>query len=125
MPEDPTAAQADGEVASGRSYLEGNDPLMAALHFGVALRLNQTRARAVIEAIDDRQDVPLQLVRDEAVRLLGMAGDAGAAAQLVVAEPEGPVVESAQPTAQLVEPAVEPEPPARPQTPEPPPIRWD
>jgi hypothetical protein len=125
VPEDPTAAQADGEVASGRSYLEGNDPLMAALHFGVALRLNQTRARAVIEAIDDRQDVPLQLVRDEAVRLLGMAGDAGAAAQLVVAEPEGPVVESAQPTAQLVEPAVEPEPPARPQTPEPPPIRWD
>ncbi len=124
-PVDPTVAQADGEVASGQSYLEGNDPLLAALHFGVALRLNQTRASAVIEAIGDRQDMPLRLVRGEAVRLLGVAGDAGAAAQLVLVEPEAPVVEAAQPTAPVVEPAVEPEPPARPQTPEPPPIRWD
>jgi hypothetical protein len=68
-PEDPTAAQADGEVASGRSYLEGNDPLLAALHFGVAMRLNRTRVDAVIEAIGDRQEVPLQMVRAEAVRL--------------------------------------------------------
>jgi hypothetical protein len=119
VPEDPTAAQADGEVASGRSYLEGNDPLMAALHFGVALRLNQTRASAVIEAIGDRQDVPLQLVRGEAVRLRGEAGDAGATSQSAVIEPSAPVVEPA------VEPAVEPEPPAQLQAPEPPPIRWD
>ncbi|HEX7612526.1 MAG TPA: hypothetical protein VF371_07095 [Candidatus Limnocylindrales bacterium] len=123
--EDPTAAQADSEVASGRSYLEGNDPLMAALHFGVALRLNQTRASAVIEAIGDRQDVPLQMVRGEAVRLLGMAGDAGAAAQSAAVEPSAPVVEAAEPSAPLLEPAVEPEPPAQLQPPELPPIRWD
>ena len=132
-PEDPTSAQSDDEVASGRSYLEGNDPLMAALHFGLALRLNQTRASAVIEAIGDRQDVPLQMVRDEAVRLrdeavrlrgeavrlLGVAGDAGSASQSAVVEPSAPVVEPA------VEPAVESEPPAQLQAPEPPPIRWD
>ena len=118
-PEDSIAAQADAEVASGRSYLEGNDPLMAALHFGVALRLNQTRASAVIEAIGDRQDVPLQLVRGEAVRLLGVAGDAGAASQSAVIEPSAP---AAEPT---VEPAIEPEPPVQQQAPEPPPIRWD
>ena len=121
-PEDPTVAQADGEVASGRSYLEGNDPLLAALHFGVALRLNQTRASVVIEAIGDRQDVPLRLVRDEAVRLRGeavrlrgMADAAGSASQPTVIEPSAPIVE----------PVVESEPPAPPQAPEPPPIRWD
>jgi len=115
VPEDSTAVQADGEVASGRSYLEGNDPLMAALHFGVALRLNETRASAVVEAIGDRQDVPLQLVRGEAARLLGMAGNAGAASQSAVIEPLAPVAE----------PTVEPEPPVQQQAPEPPPIRWD
>jgi hypothetical protein len=121
-PEDPTVARADGEVASGRSYLEGNDPLLAALHFGVALRLNQTRASVVIEAIGDRQDVPLRLVRDEAVRLRGeamrlrgMADAAGSASQPTVIEPSAPIVE----------PVVESEPPAPPQAPEPPPIRWD
>jgi hypothetical protein len=120
-PEDPTAAQADGEVASGRSYLDGNDALLAALHFGVALRLNQTRASIVIEAIGDRQDLPLQLVRAEAVRLLGIAADVAAASQAAAAptvEPAAPVVESAP------EPMVEPE-PAQPKAPEPPPIRWD
>jgi len=124
VPEDPTVAEADGEVASGRSYLDGNDPLMAALHFGVALRLNQTRASAVIEAIGDRQDMPLQMVRGEAVRLLGMA-DAGAAAQSAAVEPSAPVVEAAERSAPLLEPAVEPEPPAQFQAPKPPPIRWD
>jgi hypothetical protein len=124
-PEDPTAAQADGEVASGRSYLEGNDSLMAALHFGVALRLNQTRASAVIEAIGDRQDVPLQMVRAEAVLLLGIPADAGAAPQSAVVEAAAPVVEAVPPSAPLLEPAVEPEPPVPPQAPEPPPIRWD
>jgi hypothetical protein len=111
VPEDPTIAEADGEVASGRSYLEGNDPLLAALHFGVALRLNKTRASVVIEAIGDRQDMPLQMVRGEAVRLLGVASDAGAASQSAVVETSAPVVEAGQPSAPLLEPAVEPEPP--------------
>jgi len=124
VPEDPTIAEADGEVASGRSYLEGNDPLLAALHFGVALRLNKTRASVVIEAIGDRQDMPLQMVRGEAVRLLGVASDAGAASQSAVVETSAPVVEAGQPSAPLLEPAVEPEPPAPPKAPEPPPIRW-
>ncbi|HEX7498183.1 MAG TPA: hypothetical protein VF344_06950 [Candidatus Limnocylindrales bacterium] len=111
-PEDPTAAQADGELASGRSYLDGNDALLAALHFGVALRLNQTRASAVIEAIGDRGDLPLQMVRGEAVRLLGIAAHAAAASRSAVVEP-------------APEPVVEPEPPTQPTAPEPPPIRWD
>ncbi len=140
--EDPTVAQADGEVASGRSYLEGNDPLLAALHFGVALRLNQTRASVVIEVIGDRQDAPLQLVRDEAVRLRDeavrlrdLAGAADLASQPTVIEPSAPMVEApppppppsppSPPSAPAVEPAVEPEPPAQPHAPELPPIRWD
>jgi hypothetical protein len=112
-PEDPTAAQADGELASGRAYLDGNDALLAALHFGVALRLNQTRASAVIEAIGDRVDLPLQMVRGEAVRLLGIAADAAAAtaSRSAVVEPAASVVE--------------PEPPTQPTAPEPSPIRWD
>src|SRR5664280_2687182 len=120
---EPAVEQAP-EVASGRSYLEGNDPLLAALHFGVALRLNKTRASVVIEAIGDRQDMPLQMVRGEAVRLLGVASDAGAASQSAVVETSAPVVEAGQPSAPLLEPAVEPEPPAPPKAPEPPPIRW-
>jgi hypothetical protein len=65
------------EVAVGRSCLLDNEPLMAALHFGVAIRLAPELAGVVLEAIGERQDLPLQLVRGDALRLLGLEGDAG------------------------------------------------
>jgi hypothetical protein len=53
--------------------------MMAALHFGVAIRLEPSSARSVLDAIGDRQELPLQLVRGDALRLLGLEGDAGRA----------------------------------------------
>jgi len=61
--------------------------------------------------------LPLQMVRAEAVRLLGIAADAAAAAASRSA-----VVE---PAPELAASVVEPEPPTQPTAPEPPPIRWD
>lgn len=65
------------EVAVGRSCLLDNEPLIAALHFGVAIRLAPELAGVVLEAIGERQDLPLQLVRGDALWLLGLEGDAG------------------------------------------------
>jgi outer membrane biosynthesis protein TonB len=142
----PNDVQATAEVASGRSYLDVGDPMMAALHFGVAIRLAPASASAVLDAIGDRQELPLQLVRGDALRLLGMEGDAGRAYQSVASalgapkpapaetpaqasiEPE-PAAASALPQPQaepdLPAASAEPEPPAGPVVAEPPPIRWD
>ena len=122
----PNDVQATAEVASGRSYLEAGDPMMAALHFGVAIRMAPASATSVLDAIGDRQELPLQLVRGDALRLLGMEGDAGKAYQSVAnalgapkpVPPEPPAPASDEP---------EPEPPAESAESafaEPPPIRW-
>ena len=142
----PNDVQATAEVASGCSYLEAGDPMMAALHFGVAIRLAPASATSVLDAIGDRQELPLQLVRGDALRLLGLEGDAGRAYQSVAsalgapkpvrlatpepttqasAEPEAPTA-SAEPEASA-EPiaSAEPEAPSKPSVADPPPIRWD
>lgn len=67
---------AGGEIAAGRSCLDAGDPMTAALHFGVAIRLAPASAAAVLEALGDRRDLPLQLVRGDALRLLGQEVDA-------------------------------------------------
>jgi hypothetical protein len=145
----PNDVQATAEVASGCSYLEAGDPMMAALHFGVAIRLAPASATSVLDAIGDRQELPLQLVRGDALRLLGLEGDAGRAYQSVasalgapkpvrLAPPEPPTQASAEPEAPTAsaepeasaepiasaEPA-EPEAPSKPSVADPPPIRWD
>ena len=71
--------EAGSEVAAGRSRLEANDAIIAALHFGVAIRLAPELAGDVLVAIGERQDLPLQLVRGDALRLLGLESDAGKA----------------------------------------------
>ena len=48
--------------------LSAGDPLLAALHLGVALRQAPSLAGAVLIAIGDRRDPPLLLVRAEALR---------------------------------------------------------
>ena len=126
------AVAAGSEVASGRACLDAGDPMTAALHFGVAIRLAPESAGDVLDAIGDRTDLPLQLVRGDALRLLGLEGDAGKA-YLSVASALGatktPDVEppAAAATAEPEPPAAtaEPEPPAATAEPEPPPIRWD
>jgi hypothetical protein len=124
---------ASAEVAAGRSFLESADPMMAALHFGVAIRLAPASAAAVLAAIGDRQDLPLQLVRGDALRLLGLEADAGntylsvasalGAGKPAAPEPPAPPLAEGPPAA--TEPPAPPlaeEPPA---ATEPPPLRWE
>ena len=73
----PEAAAAGDELTAGRSFLAAGDPMMAALHFGIAIRLAPASASAVLKEIGDRQDLPLQMVRGDALRLLGLEVDAG------------------------------------------------
>jgi hypothetical protein len=110
--------------------------MMAALHFGVAIRLAPITASAVFEAIGDRRDLPLQLVRGDAQRLLGLEADAGStylsvasalgAGKTAVPEP-GP--EAVDPTSPAAEPPapVSPAnvPAARPAPDEPTALRWE
>jgi tetratricopeptide (TPR) repeat protein len=108
------ADQARAEIAAGRSYLDANDPMMAALHFGVAIRISPESAREVLDAIGDRQDLGMQLVRGDAFRMLGLDEDAGQAYLSVAnalgaskpvpnavaaAEPEAAEPEAAEPAA--------------------------
>ena len=114
----PAEQGAGAEVAAGRSFLEAGDPMMAALHFGVAIRLAPASAAAVLEAIGDRQDLPLQLVRGDTLRLLGLEADAGntylsVASALGAGKPSAP------------EPPPEAAPPVPPLAEEPPPLRWE
>ncbi|MFI5259304.1 MAG: hypothetical protein ACHQ01_06820, partial [Candidatus Limnocylindrales bacterium] len=120
--------RAGAEVSSGRSSLDANDPMMAALHFGVAIRIAPESARSVLDEIGDRQDLPLQLVRGDALRILGLQGDAGRA-YLSVANAlwapksvpgEVPLTAEGLPTAppDLSGPAAEPQTPAAPAEPQ-------
>jgi hypothetical protein len=133
----PEEARAVTEVESGRGYLLSGDPMMAALHFGVAIRLAPITAGAVLEAIGDRPDLPLQLVRGDAQRLLGFEADAGSTyASLAsalgagkTAAPE-PVQEAFEerptsPAAPAAPAALPDVPAARAATEEPPPLRWE
>jgi hypothetical protein len=133
----PEEAGAMAEVESGRAYLRAGDPMMAALHFGVAIRLAPITANSVLEAIGDRQDLPLRLVRGDAQRLLGLEADAGstylsvatalgagraaAEAAQVAEEPPAPQVPE-EPAPQA---PGEPAPAPRPGPAEPPPLRWE
>jgi hypothetical protein len=135
----PNAIEASAEVTSGRSFLEAGDPMMAALHFGVAIRLAPQSARAVLDAIGERQDLSLQLVRGDTLRILGLKTDADLAYLSVASAlgspkavtpptptaPEPPIAPD-QPAAAMPEPAPpEPEPVAEPVPDDDSSIRWD
>ena len=79
-PPEPAAANPwDGELHAGSEALASGDALMAALHFAVALRMSPESARAVVGGIGERADLALELVRSDALRLLGNESDAGQA----------------------------------------------
>jgi hypothetical protein len=132
-PAEPAAAQAaaspwDGEVHAGGESLEAGDALMAALHFAVALRMSPEAAQAVIDGIGQRTDLALELVRGDALRLLGQESDAGqayasVASRLGRTEPAAPEPASEPAVAPATpEPAAAqsaPEPAVAPATPEP------
>jgi hypothetical protein len=61
----------DGEVSAGKGALASGDALVAALHLAVALRTSPAAAPDVIEAIGGRDELALELVRRDALRLLG------------------------------------------------------
>jgi hypothetical protein len=82
VPESPVPAAAnawDGEVQAGAENLDAGDALLAALHFAVALRMSPESAQAVLDGIGARGDLALELVRGDALRLLGNESDAGQA----------------------------------------------
>jgi hypothetical protein len=78
---------------------------MAALHFGVALRLTPASASAVLEAIGERRGLPLDLVRGDALRLLGNQTAAAEAYQSVATELRAPAPAGEGP---LADPRAEP-----------------
>jgi hypothetical protein len=80
---DSGRGQADTEIAAGIALLETGDALLAALHFGIALRMTPESAQAVLGAIGDRHDLALELVRGDALRMQGHERDAGQAYQSV------------------------------------------
>ena len=75
----PGLAEADTEIAEGIARLGEGDALLAALHFGLALRMTPGSAPVVLAALGDRRDLALELVRGDALRLLGQESDAGQA----------------------------------------------
>jgi hypothetical protein len=85
-----TQTEAAVEVDLGIEALQSQDLLMAGLHFGIALRLTPSSATAVLEAIGDRHELPLELVRGDALRLLGHHGAADEAYLSVAAELRAP-----------------------------------
>ena len=139
----------DGEVAAGTAALRAGDALMAALHFAVALRMTPESARAVVDGMGERRDLALELVRGDALRLLGNGSDAGdayasvasvlgkprAVAQAPAPEPaapqpaaQAPAVQQApapEPAAPASKVASTPEPAKKPEVDEPPAIRWE
>ena len=98
VPESPVPAAAnawDGEVQAGAENLDAGDALLAALHFAVALRMSPESAQAVLDGIGARGDLALELVRGDALRLLGNESDAGqayasVASRLGKSEPAAP-----------------------------------
>ena len=86
---DPSRAQADTEIAAGIALLETGDALLAALHFGIALRMTPESAQTVLGAIGDRHDLALELVRGDALRMQGHEHDAGQAYQSVASALSG------------------------------------
>jgi hypothetical protein len=86
---DSSRAQADTEIAAGIALLETGDALLAALHFGIALRMTPESAQAVLRAIGDRHDLALELVRGDALRMQGHEQDAGQAYQSVASALSG------------------------------------
>jgi hypothetical protein len=86
---DASRVQADTEIAAGVALLETGDALLAALHFGIALRMTPELAQAVLVAIRDRHDLALELVRGDALRMQGHERDAGQAYQSVASALSG------------------------------------
>jgi hypothetical protein len=71
----------DPEVAAGSAVLAAGYSMLAAVHFGVALRTGPGSAEAVLQAIGDHHEAALELVRGDALRLLGRDDEAALAYQ--------------------------------------------
>jgi hypothetical protein len=104
---DPGRAQADTEIAAGMALLETGDALLAALHFGVALRMTPESAQSVLGAIGDRHDLALELVRGDALRMQGHERDAGQAYQSVASALNGARTAAESAAESPAEPAAE------------------
>ncbi len=98
----------DEELAVANAALAGNDALLAALHFAVALRLSRSAAKAVLAGIGDRNDLPLLLVRLDAEKALGNVQGAGRtlAALTTGLTSDSSIARSTEPSATHQEPVV-------------------
>jgi hypothetical protein len=73
------AAAVDPEVAAGSAVLAAGNAMLAAVHFGLALRTGPGSAEAVLAAIGDSHDPAIELARGDALRLLGRDDEAARA----------------------------------------------
>jgi hypothetical protein len=80
------------ELTAARAALARGSPEEAAVHLALTLRLEPTLAPAILEAAGDRRSPALDLVRGDALRLVGHEAEARrayAAAARGVAGPSG------------------------------------
>ncbi|MGA3056621.1 MAG: hypothetical protein ABSE70_01095 [Candidatus Limnocylindrales bacterium] len=109
---DPSRVRADTEIEAGIALLRVGDSALAALHFGIALRMNPESAPAVLGVIGDRRVLALELVRGDALRMLGQESDAGEAYQSVASALRGARTAAEKPAETPAEPPKTPvEPP--------------
>jgi len=71
----PTGAR----IAAAAALIRSGDALRAAVHLGLALRTGRASASVVLDAIGNRHDPALEIVRGDALRLLGRDDEAAAA----------------------------------------------
>jgi hypothetical protein len=88
----------DAEIAAGRDALASGDALVAALHLAVALRISPAAASTVLEVIGSHDEVALELVRGDALRLLGEAATQPVSLIGGVARPDAPPDARPEPT---------------------------
>ena len=101
-------ADAETEVKAGIALLETGDALLAALHFGIAVRMTPESAQTVLAAIGDRRDLALELVRGDALRMQGHESDAGQAYRSVASAFNAARAAAVLPAEAATEPTAEP-----------------
>jgi Flp pilus assembly protein TadD len=82
-------------LEAGRDALERGDHPAAAVRLAVALRLGPAFAPAVLDALGERHDPELELVRGDAYRLVGREVEARRAYGVVLRQLDGAVMPSA------------------------------
>lgn len=93
-PSPPQGLDAAAILDAGEAALAAGDMAGAALHLGLAVRVAPSIAPAILEAIGDRPDAGLQMVRGDAYRAVGRETDARRAYAAAMAAASSPAAEA-------------------------------